>query len=361
MRMGEVGEFGLIGRLREIVERTDTSVLVGIGDDAAVVTGGSPLLLTTDALVEGVHFRRDWISMRDVGYRALAASLSDIAAMGGKPLHAVVALAVPFAEEVDALEELYRGMAELCDAFSVLVVGGDVVSTPGPLLLSATVTGELLGPSPLRRSGANAGDWVFVTGDVGGAGAFVHYKEQGEPVVLVPEDLHMLQLRHARPQPQIQAAAVLAKLAEGREAGGCTSLNDISDGLASELHELAEASGVRLLISGDRIPTLPAVRHYARTMRMSPLDFALFGGEDFQLVGTVSDAAVGDLLAQMEAIGIRCTCIGRVHERSALAESLGTERSPVELQMQTGRVSLHKGGYDHFQGAQAEDRTRGPV
>lgn len=333
MRVRELGEFGLIGRLRALIDRPDDRVHVGIGDDAAVVAGGRSLVLTADALVEGVHFRRDWISGFAVGYRALAASLSDVAAMGGRPLYALVTLCLSPDEDVEMIEQIYRGMAELADACGVRVVGGDVVRTPGPLVLAVTVTGELLGDRPLTRSGARPDDWIFVTGDLGGAAVFVDRMSTERGVVMTPEDEWVVRLRHERPQPQLLAAEILS-----RPDVQCTSLNDISDGLASELHELAEASGVSLLIDAERLPSPAAVRNYARSVRRAASDFMLFGGEDFQLVGTVSEASAGNLLAHMEAGGVRCTCIGRVRAGS----------SGVALRTADGVVSVPKGGYDHF-------------
>lgn len=336
VRVLEIGEFGLIRRLRAIVEssvQATSDVLVGIGDDAAVVSCGGKMVLTADALVEGVHFRRDWISMEAVGYRAMAASLSDVAAMGGRPLFALVTLALPYDEEVEPIEKLYRGMVELCDASGVRIVGGDVVATPGPLMLTVSLTGELLGEQPLTRSGAQAGDWIFVTGDIGGAAAFVHRMQgKGATGILAADDEWSLRLRHERPQPQLAAARMLVA------CDCCTSLNDISDGLASELHELAQASGVQMRVWPGRIPTLPAVRHYARMADVTALDLAFFGGEDFQLVGTVKEAAAGALLARMEAVGVRLSYIGRVHEGDA----------SVLLETEQGRVALGQGGYDHF-------------
>lgn len=339
MHLRDVGEFGLIARLRALTHREDARVLVGIGDDAAVVAGANTLVMTTDALVEGVHFRRDWSPMEGIGYRALAASLSDLAAMGASPAYVMVTLMVPHSETVEGLEELYRGMMQLADLFAVRVVGGDVVATSGPLTISIAATGELLGMRPLLRSGVRPGDWIFVTGDLGGSGAFVHYLASGKACVLTPEDALTLRLRHERPQPQVRAARVLATLTDDARRGtGCTGLNDISDGLASELHELAQASDVRLLIHAERVPTAPAVRHYARAAGVDPLDFALYGGEDFQLVGAVDPAQAGRLLAQMEGAGVRVTIIGEAEEGDV----------GVDMRKGRQRVALHKGGYDHF-------------
>ncbi len=334
MRVREIGEFGLIGRLRSVVAREDRTVSVGIGDDAAVVRMNGSVVLTTDALVEGVHFRADLIDARSTGYKALAASVSDVAAMGAAPRHALVALAVPPEEEVDRLVQIYEGMADACEQFDMTVVGGDVVGTVGPLVLSVTVTGELAGPRPLLRSGAKPADLLFVTGDLGGAAAYVHLVNEKPGATLADEDMAALCARHRRPLPPVQAGAALARM------GVCACANDVSDGLSSELHEIAEASGVRLAVEEERIPTLPALRHYARAVGLSAVDFALTGGEDYQLVGAVPQREAGRLLALMEEIGVRVTFIGRAEEGEP----------GVDLLTARGRQTIARAGYDHFRG-----------
>lgn len=332
MLVREIGEFGLIRRLRDLVSRSDPSVTVGIGDDAAVVSYDGPIVMTTDTFVDGVHFRDDWIDRVSLGYKALAASLSDVAAMGGRPGHVLVSLAIPKEERVEQIESIYRGMAEASDEFAVSVVGGDIVSTGGPLVITVTVTGVLVGAKPLCRSGAKPGDLVFVTGDVGGSAAYVHLMQTGCSVALAPVDRWQLQQRHTRPKPQIGAAEALVR------CQGCTSLNDISDGLSSELADISEASRVHLDIDSERVPILPAVRRFARLAEQKPLDFAFYGGEDYQLVGTVTPLAAGTLLPLMEAYGVRLTLIGRVVDGE----------QGVDLLSDNGRQALLPRGYDHF-------------
>ncbi len=334
MLVRDVGEFGLIDRLRSIIEKEDPSVLVGIGDDGAVVHYERPVVMTTDALVEGIHFREDWIDYQSTGYKSLVASISDVAAMGARPRHALVTLAVPKDGTIEPILEIYRGMKEACDAYSLSVVGGDVVSTDGPLMLSIALTGELIGDRPLKRCGAKVGDQVFITGDIGGAGAYVHMMSHDKMGVLAPQDAVLLSDRHRRPTAQVEAAEILATQVI------CTSANDISDGLGSELHEIATASGVHLAIMEDRLPIPPGVRHYARLAGVHARDFALFGGEDYQLVGTVARNSAGPFLALMQARGIRVTLIGRVEDGDP----------GVDLLTQSGREIIHKKGFDHFGG-----------
>ena len=332
MLVRDIGEFGLIERLRPFIAREDPTVRIGIGDDAAVVFYTRPVAMTADALVEGVHFRADLIDMRSTGYKALAASLSDLAAIGAHPRHALVTLALPRTQEVEPLLELYAGLGEAGRMHGATVVGGDVVATDGPLVVAVSMTGELAGERPLLRSGAMPGDAVFVTGDLGGAGAYVHWRTHAGCGGLTEEDAHWLRLRHQRPAPQLAAGAALA------QSGDCHALNDVSDGLSSELHEIAAASGVRLVVTAERLPTLPAVRHYCRLAGLSPVDFALGGGEDYQLVGTLPYAAAGPMLSSMQGLGVRVTVIGRVEAGAPGVDLIAGGR----------RDELARGGYDHF-------------
>lgn len=330
VRLHEIGEFGLIARLKEIVWRADPRVMVGIGDDAAVVTYERPVVMTTDALVQGVHFTSETMTPKLTGAKAAVATLSDLAAMGAVARHLLVTLALPPDTDVEEILAMYRGMADVCNMYDATLVGGDVVSTGGPLVISVTATGELL-DKPLLRSGAKPGDILFVTGDLGGSAGFLHAFFADRLAMLNPLDQSLLRERHQRPTPQFIAAQILVE-------EGCTSLNDVSDGLASEAHEIAEASGARLVIEAARVPIPPALRAYARLGRLDPLDFALYGGEDYQLVGTVDVRSVGRVLARMQAAGVRFTVIGRV-----------TDGAPgVELLAQGVYQTLEKRGYNHF-------------
>ena len=338
--VSELGEFGLIERLRKIVARSDERMLVGIGDDASVLEYHRPVVATTDALVENVHFRADLIDEVSLGYKALSASLSDVAAMGAKPLHALITLFLSGSTQVETCERIYQGLKEAGDEFGVSIAGGDVVKSPLAFAISVTVLGELVGERPLLRSGAKAGDLVFVTGDLGGSAAYLHYKGVPETVILSPLEEWELAMRHRRPIPQVVAGAVLAGIVD------CTSANDISDGLASELNEIATASQVRMVIEAQRIPTMPTLRRYARMIGVDPLDFALFGGEDYQLVGTVTSRGAGELLTRLEAVGVKVTLIGRVEEGNP---GLDMIREGI-------RDTVERRGFDHFSSESLAER-----
>ncbi|WP_067850567.1 thiamine-phosphate kinase [Alicyclobacillus mali (ex Roth et al. 2021)] len=320
-------EFALIRAFVAKLPPPGADVLVPIGDDCAVVEGGSRLVVTTDAAVEGVHFRRDTMSPPQVGYRAMAAAVSDIAAMGGQPAWITVALAVPPSWPEDDVVAIYDGVAEAAGAFGASVVGGDVVSTQGPLWMSITAVGRV--ERPITRAGARPGDVLFVTGNLGGSAAGLDIllgRRAGSAISQA-----VLVERHRRPTPRI---------AFGREAArlGATALDDISDGLASELNEIAEASGVRLLFEGDRVPIQPEVTEYARAVGKDPLEYALFGGEDYELVGTAPRDVFARLLAVAAVVGTPITAIGRVEEGDGV------------VMRRDGKLSVvARRGYNHFE------------
>lgn len=319
----------MIDRLAGRLAATDESVVVGIGDDAAVVaySAGAQVVTTTDMLVEGVHFRRDTIDDRLLGWKAIAVSISDIAAMGGRPRHAVVSLAIPVAMEVERIEELYSGMDEVCRAYGMHVVGGDVVKTDGPFVLSVTVLGEVEAGRALLRSGARPGDLLFVTGTVGGSAAGLEYIQKGGAVL----DDSLLKSLHQRPVPQVRAGRLLL------ESGACTSLNDVSDGVASETNEIAKMSGVQLVIEAERMPMQAIVTEYAAHRGIDPLDWALFGGEDYQLVGTLDPAGADRAMSLFAKEGLPLTVIGRVEAGQG-----------VTLLRQGERQELTPKGFNHF-------------
>ncbi|MGZ4135019.1 MAG: thiamine-phosphate kinase, partial [Tumebacillaceae bacterium] len=261
VRIHEIGEFGLIDRLVGKLGEADESVVVGIGDDAAVLqyAQNTQVVTTTDMLVEGVHFRSDTIDDRSLGYKAIAVSISDIAAMGGKPRHVVISLAVPVQHDVERIEALYEGVHDVCSQYGAHVVGGEVVKTDGPFVISVTVLGEVEQGRALLRSGARPGDVVFVTGTVGGSAAGLDFVQDAGQVCkkVSQEEANDLLRFHQLPSPQVDAGRLLLA------SGACTSANDVSDGLSSECNEIAKMSRVQLVIEAERIPIHASVAKYA--------------------------------------------------------------------------------------------------
>ena len=269
--VGELGEFALISAITQRLG-TGTAVL-GPGDDAAVVAApDGRVVASTDVLVEGRHFRRAWSSASDVGHRAAAANLADIAAMGAVPTALLIGLAAPADLPTEWVLELADGLREECALVGASVVGGDVVRSD-TLVVSVTALGDLEGRDPVTRSGARPGDLVAVAGRLGWAAAGLAVLTRGfrSPRVLVDA------LR--RPAPPY---------AEGpRAAGlGATAMVDVSDGLVSDLRHVAEASGVALVLSSDAFHVPQEFRDTARALNADPMAWLLAGGDDHALAAT---------------------------------------------------------------------------
>lgn len=269
-------EFKLIDRIRRAAEAaSSTRVPLGIGDDAAVCESprGS-LLLCSDAMVEGVHFRLDWSTPEDIGHKALASTLSDIAAMGGKPLYALVSLALRPGLGADFVDTFYSGLMSLARKHDVAVVGGDLTRSTTESFIDVTVVGEAT--HPVSRTGARAGDIVLVSGVLGSARAGLFALEN--QLESAPKAFF---LAHRRPEPRFDVMSSLTT------PGLVTSLIDISDGLSSELHHIARASRCGFAIDEGRIPLAAGLVDFARSHGTNPYDWAWGGGEDYQLLLTV--------------------------------------------------------------------------
>lgn len=306
------GEFDLIARLRRQVA-AHPWVELGIGDDCAVLKapGAGSLLVTTDMLMEGRHFLLDDCEAEDVGYKAMAVNLSDIAAMGGRPLAAFVAVALPRDRAAGLMEGLGRGLIGLADQFGVALAGGDTNAWDGPLVISVTLLGETGPRGAVTRSGALPGDRVIVTGPLGGS----------------------LLGRHLRPTPRISEARILVDAVE------IHAMIDLSDGLASDLAHILEESGGLGAILED-VPIHDDARRAAERDGRSALDHALSDGEDFELCATLSP---GDLarLRENSPSGLRIHPIGVV-----------TQEPGIFLRTAEGGLEpLKARGFDHLKGA----------
>jgi thiamine-monophosphate kinase len=304
-----------------------------IGDDCAVLPldNSTELLVTTDMLVDGVDFRPEWAEPSIIGHKALAVSLSDIAAMGGEPNWALISLAIP--EDLwsqQFLDRFYDGITSLADIHNVEIVGGDVSGTPGPFTIDTILIGKSPKGSSVLRSGAAMGDLIFVSGALGGAAAGLRVLEQGTTLDENSALLDSVIARLLKPTPQVQIGKILQthRLA--------TSMIDISDGLSSDLRHLCDASGTGARIYAERIPVDPAVETLAvsapDTDLSDPLSLALNGGEDFELLFT----AKKELKDEVVALG--CTLIGEVV----------AEREGICLVQNGLPRSLDPRGFRHF-------------
>lgn len=399
--------------------------MLGIGDDAAVVEtpaaeDGEALrwVMAVDTMVETVHFNAVTMDDEDIGYKALAANVSDIAAMGGVPRHALVSVSVPASFGPERMRRLYDGLYACAERYGVAVIGGDTTSSPAHLVVAVTVAGTVEAGRDLRRSGARPGDAVFVTGPVGLSAAGLHWlsaagglargdaeagggrRDDAEaearvdgagrtaaplsaegmrphaeaPAGAVAAGRTAVPLSaaeaagtaalvraHRRPEPSVRAARLLAG------HGGCTSLNDVSDGLASEAWEIAEASGAAIVLREELLPRAGSLASYAvsagvgsgRDAASLALDWMLYGGEDYVLLGTASASACEPLRALFNREGLPFYVIGGVEDGPAAvwleraAAVGGGQGRPGKLGGKAGkrsiqRLALAKRGYNHF-------------
>ncbi len=305
------GEFALIERLREKLGPVgnDADVIVGNGDDAAVIRAadGKCWVVTCDAQVGGVHFPLAGdVSGFSVGYRSLAVNVSDVAAMGARPRFALISLGIPGETSVSFLDDVYGGVRALSERYDILVLGGNVTRTGGPLFVDVFLVGEMMEGKVLRRSGARAGDRVLVTGTLGDAAAGLHvsshlpfHVREGSGASLVSAQFE--------PQPRVAEGTVIA------ESGLATAMMDISDGLAGDIRHLCEASGTGVLLWESRLPVSAALRKAASLAARTPAEWALHGGEDYELLVTAPAESVDALQEAVERTGgVPLTAIGEI-------------------------------------------------
>jgi thiamine-monophosphate kinase len=274
--VADLGEFGLIAAIRDILPPDATSI-VGIGDDAAVLPApDGRTVATTDLLIEGRHFRRDWSSARDIGIKAAAQNLADIAAMGAAPTALLLGLAVPAATAVSWVLELTLGLLHECERAGAVIAGGDV-SSAQTVMLGITALGTLGGRTPVTRSGAQPGDVLAVSGAVGRSAAGLAVLQAGvDPASAA--GLAELVAAHRAPQPDYRAGPLAA-------VAGATAMIDVSDGLVADLGHVAAASGVRIDIRSASLPTA-GLRSAADQFGTDWHDWALGGGEDHALAAS---------------------------------------------------------------------------
>jgi thiamine-monophosphate kinase len=290
-------EFAFIDWLRKRTPAA-TRVLIGPGDDTAAVAwpGNAPCLLTTDMLLEGSCFVLEQAGPRRVGRKAMAVNLSDIAAMAGRPIAAVVSVGLPRKGGRALAEELYIGLREVADAFDTAIVGGDTNSWDGPLSISVTVLGEATPPGPVRRGGAKPGDWLLATGTFGGS----------------------IRGKHLDFTPRIREALALQSMVR------LHAMIDVSDGLAGDVWHICEESGCGALLRAEAVPIDPAA--HAMNDGKAPLDHALGDGEDFELVFAVDPDSARQLLNAQPIEGVRITHPGEFVESGLWLEENGIRR-----------------------------------
>ena len=341
MRLKGLGEFSLIERLTNQMRDYNDSVILGIGDDAAAfrASDGKCMLASCDMLVEGQHFRRDWITGEQLGHKALAVSLSDIAAMGGVPRYALISAGWPNDMDLDYAEGIYRGMGELAASCGVFIIGGDTVSAP-QLILDVTVIGEMEG-NPVTRACAVPGHVFAVTGTLGAAAAGLALLKRGDHLPgeadpeqsLSPPAKQALLRAHLLPQPRIKEAGILL------QTGSPSAMIDISDGLASEIHHICKGSGVGAAVVTSMLPVNEHTQMAAQSLGQDFLEWVLYGGEDYELLVTLAEDQAFAVKGELGKLGVDFTVIGKVTDKAKGINLLREDGSVV---------SLRKKGYDHF-------------
>lgn len=289
--IGELGEFGLIGKIREKFSTSNQSTLVGIGDDAAVIDNDNRLtLLSTDMLMEGIHFDLSYVPLKHLGYKAIAANVSDIAAMNGIPEQVTVNLGLSNRFSVEAVQELYQGVSAACEAYKVDLVGGDTVSSGAGLVISISVLGYANKGKISYRNGAGKDHIICATGDLGGALIGLQVMEREKQVYLENSDMqpqldnysYVVQ-RQLKPEARMDIIHELSELDIVP-----TAMIDLSDGLASDLKHICHESGVGAVIYEDKLPIDKQTYDTAVEFNLDPITCCLNGGEDYELLFTIS-------------------------------------------------------------------------
>jgi len=332
MKISELGEFGLIELLADIVDRTknlqDTSwqrLLIGIGDDAAAWQKDSSIqLATTDSLVQDTHFDLNMTTWEELGWKAIAVNLSDIAAMGGIPMFALISLTLPCELETNCISSLYQGMAQVANKFSVAIVGGNIASA-SKTIITVTVLGSLESKSALTRSAAAPGDRVAITGYPGLSAAGLKMLKQ--KLSFDSETSKLLRQAHLQPTPRINEGQILLH-------HKVRAAIDISDGLIADLAHICKASKVSARINKDLIPIHPTLRS---SFKSDCQQLALSGGEDYELLFTASSQIIEQV---KQAISCPVTVIGEITE--------GTPGQVTLIDASGKNITWQQGGWEHF-------------
>jgi len=326
MKLSEIGEFGLIKVITQIADKGE-GVVMGVGDDAAVLTPspGKVLLVTTDCLLEGVHFKLEFTDYHRLGRKALAVNLSDIGGCGGIPTAFLVSLAIPPETEVASVQALYKGMIEQARTYGVSLVGGDT-SRGEKLMISITLIGEAEEGEVLYRRGAKQGDRIFVTGQLGdsalGLKMLKNGVKEGDPVQ-----------QHLDPTPRVREGQTIAR------QGLATAMIDVSDGLIADLGHILEASGVGARIQLSQIPLSEEYRKKIVTYQSDPYQLALAGGEDYELLFTASEGRAEAIKKLAAELGTPITLIGEITRPSAGVTVVGADGKEFPVAQR---------GHDHF-------------
>lgn len=334
-----ISEFTLIQSIKDAITTMHGHVLCGIGDDCAVLEKDAKTvsLITTDVLVEGIHFDLNYFSFIDLGKKALSVNLSDIAAMAGSPVAAFVTLGIPKPVTESNIIDLYTGFSHVAGEFGVAIAGGDLSVSLGPFFVSLTVLGEAAKNAYKLRSAAIVGDGIYVSGNLGSAAVGLALCEKRRKV----ENSFVQAFKN--PRPRLYLAKILADFPQVHAA------IDLSDGLVQDLSHVMRASGVAAKLDLSAIPTEPDFVAMCQKLKLDPVATLLSGGEDYQLCFTMDDAVFADLKKRLEERKIKVTRIGDVVGSRRDVASSGDAMAFVTVFDANGQeVHLKKNGFDHF-------------
>jgi thiamine-monophosphate kinase len=339
MKLGSLGEFGLIARFQTRLKFNSPQIKHGIGDDCTVFKGekGCYQLLTTDALIEDVHFKLKTTTPEQLGEKAIAVNVSDIAAMGGTPKLALISLGIPKNLPVSFLDRLYRGIDRACRKYQVELAGGDTVRSPRHLFVNISMLGETSPKRLFTRNGARPGDALMVTGTLGDSALGLKILSHPAKQWKGPEShRRKLTQRHLTPSARLEEGCRLAK-----SKFRVTSMIDVSDGLTQDLSHILTASGVGADIDKTTLPTSSEFKIFNKNNGLRGDNLVLGGGEDYELLFTLNPEDVTYLIESFDQVGTPVTLIGEISKTKG-----------IRLRETNGRVrSLQKSlGFDHFQG-----------
>ncbi|MGQ9618698.1 MAG: thiamine-phosphate kinase [Candidatus Aminicenantia bacterium] len=323
MKIKDIGELGFIKWIMENFETPETEGVKGIGDDTAIIRSNSNyLLVTKDLLIEDVHFKLSFHPPYLLGRKSMAVNISDIAAMGGEPLYALLGVGFPSELSLEWIQNFMFGMREICKEFGVFLIGGDTCAS-SKIFISITLIGK--SKEPILRSTAKVGDYIYLTGNVGdsGAGLFILMKN----LELEDEHIKYLIKRHLDPSPRVEVGKFL------QENSLASSMIDLSDGLSIDLHNLCRESKVGALIYADKIPISEELLKFCKERGEEPLKFALQGGEDYELLFTSSKELDREIIKKLSI-----SLIGRIEEKVKGLRILKDGKEEILLRK----------GWDHF-------------
>jgi thiamine-monophosphate kinase len=335
--ISQLGEFGLIDRISKKFNAVNPSTLMGIGDDAAVIEVGEDcLLISTDMLVEGIHFDLSYTPIQHLGYKAIAVNVSDIAAMNGKAEQVTISLALSNRFSLEAVDAFYEGVKAACENYKVDLVGGDTTSSVSGLIISVSVIGRAKKEKIAYRSGAKAGDIICVTGDLGAALMGLQVLEREKQVFLANPQMQPVLDRYDYMVKRLLKPEARTDIVFELEESGLkpTSMIDISDGLASELFHISKNSGVGVRVFEDKLPIDTTAYETAVEFGLDPVTCALNGGEDYELLFTIGQTDFEKIKKHQDI-----HFIGYVHEK---------KNENVLITKNGNVVPLKAQGWDHF-------------